>query len=330
MTETDAFRSELAAQPPFISDATFAGSLFIKDAESLERLKPDAVILGVPLEWGECSAGQSKGPRTIRAQSVHMGSYMHHVELEHSPFELLRIGDYGDVPGVTRSDVEGDFDRTTQKVRDILKAGAKPIIIGGDHSITYAILRAYSQHYPGNVGLIHFDAYIDVLDRWGCEEYSCASWVRRAYEEFPNLRGRNYTMIGARGFWPDRGDVAWMREQDMKVCTMIDVDAQGIDACVETALERAFDGTDVVYLSFDGDAIDPAYAPALGLPTPGGLTSREAIRAMRAVMRHGVHGLDLVEMTPYQENEAHTTSFLAVTLLMEALCGMAMSAGEQS
>ena len=325
MTETDAFRSELEAQPPFISDATFAGSLFIRDAGDLNRLKPDVAILGVPLEWGECSAGQSYGPRTIRAQAVHMGSYVHHVELEHSPFELLRIGDYGDVPGLSRSDVEGDFDRITEKVRDILKAGAKPVIIGGDHSITYPILRAYSQHYAGNVGLIHFDAHIDVLDRWGCEEYSCASWVRRAYEEFPNLRGRNYTMIGARGFWPVKADVSWMREQDMKVCTMIDVEDQGIDTCVETALERAFDGTDVVYLSFDGDSIDPAYAPALGLPTPGGLTSREAIRAMRAMMRRGVHGLDLVEMTPYQENEAHTTSFLAVTLLMEALCGMAMS-----
>jgi agmatinase len=99
---------------------------------------------------------------------------------------------------------------------------------------------------------------------------------------------------------------------------------------VETARERAFDGTDVVYLSFDGDAIDPAYAPALGLPTPGGLTSREAIRAMRTMMRNGVHGLDLVEMTPYQENEAHTTSFLAVTLLMEALCGMAIGADERN
>jgi agmatinase len=325
MADADLFQQELVSQPPFISDATFARTLFIEDADHLQRIQPDVAILGVPLEWGECSAGQSYGPKTIRTLGAYMGGYAHHVELEVSPFEALRVADYGNVPGVTRSDVEGAFDATTCKVRDILKAGAKPLAIGGDHSITYPILRAYSQHYSGRIGLIHFDAHIDVLDKWGCEEYSCASWLRRSIEELPNVNGEHYTMIGARGFWPEKDGVAWMREQGMKVFTMVDVDDRGIDACVERALERAFDGTDAVYLSFDGDALDPSYAPALGMPTPGGLTTREAVRAIRAIMRAGAHGMDLVEMTPYQENEAQTSTYLAVALLQEALCGIALN-----
>jgi agmatinase len=130
-------------------------------------------------------------------------------------------------------------------------------------------------------------------------------------------------MIGARGYWPYAEDVKWMKDNGLKVFTMVDVDELGIDACVAEALERASRGTEAVYVSFDGDAIDPAYAPGLGAPTPGGLTSREAIRAVRRISRSGAAGMDLVELSPFQDNEAQTSTFLAITLMMETLGGLA-------
>jgi agmatinase len=105
---------------------------------------------------------------------------------------------------------------------------------------------------------------------------------------------------------------------------MVDVEAQGVDACVDVAIERAWKDTEAIYLSFDGDGIDPAYAPGLGLPTPGGLTTREALQLIRKVMSKGVHGMDLVELTILQENEAQTSTYLAVSLILEALTALAM------
>lgn len=110
----------------------------------------------------------------------------------------------------------------------------------------------------------------------------------------------------------------------MKVFGMLDVDELGIDHCIDVAIERAWDGTDAVYLTFDGDGIDPAYAPGLGLPSPGGLTTREALRVIRKVTNKGIDGMDFVELTILQENEAQTSTYLAVNLIMEALTGLAM------
>jgi agmatinase len=304
MGEMDTFISKGETQHPFISSSTFAGQLLVQDADELNELSPDVTILGVPMEWGECAAGQMWGPKTIRALSA-MALGAHHVEFDISPFSALKVADYGDVPGVGKSNVEESFEKTTEMVLEILQAGSMPLVLGGDHSITYPILKAYSQHHKGNIGLIHVDAHIDVMDMWGSEKYSCASWLRRSIEEFPNLKAENYTMIGARGFWrmagdvqwmKDQGmkvfgmgargfwrmagDVQWMKDQGMKVFGMGDVEAHGIDACVDVAIERAWKDTEVVYLSFDGDGIDPAYAPGLGLPTPGGLTTREALQLM--------------------------------------------------
>jgi agmatinase len=323
MKDLDPFTKRGKAQHPFISSFTFAGQLLVQNADELKELSPDVTILGVPMEWGECAAGQMWGPKTIRALSG-MALGAHHVEFDFSPFSALKVVDYGDVPGVGKSNVEKSFEKTTQMVLEILQAGSVPIALGGDHSITYPILKAYSQHYQGNIGLIHVDAHIDVMDMWGSEKYSCASWLRRSIEEIPNLRPENYTMIGARGFWRVAEDIQWMKDRNMKVFTMLDVEELGIDHCVEVALERAWKETEVVYLSFDGDGIDPAYAPGLGLPSPGGLTTREALRLIRKVTHKGIHGMDLVELTILQENEAQTSTYLAVNLIMEALTGLAL------
>jgi agmatinase len=323
MGEMDTFISKGETQHPFISSSTFAGQLLVQDADELNELSPDVTILGVPMEWGECAAGQMWGPKTIRALSA-MALGAHHVEFDISPFSALKVADYGDVPGVGKSNVEESFEKTTEMVLEILQAGSMPLVLGGDHSITYPILKAYSQHHKGNIGLIHVDAHIDVMDMWGSEKYSCASWLRRSIEEFPNLKAENYTMIGARGFWRMAGDVQWMKDQGMKVFGMRDVEAHGIDACVDVAIERAWKDTEVVYLSFDGDGIDPAYAPGLGLPTPGGLTTREALQLIRKVTHKGIHGMDFVELTILQENEAQTSTYLVVNLIMEALTGLAM------
>jgi agmatinase len=148
------------------------------------------------------------------------------------------------------------------------------------------------------------------------------------------MKGKNYSLVGPRGYWPGRDLYKWMCDQDFQWFTMLDVEELGIDYIAKEIADRANDGTDGVYLSWDIDSFDPAYAPGTGEPEPNGLTSREGIRMIRQLSKSfdpDRFAMDLVEIAPaydVSDNSSYNggiTSGLGQRLIIELLAGLSLT-----
>jgi agmatinase len=210
-----------------------------------------------------------------------------------------------------------------QKVRQVASHGAIPIVLGGDHSITYPSAAAVSRRvWPGSVGVIHFDAHADTgADQWG-NLYAHGQPMRRLIEE-GWVAGRNFVQVGLRGYWPDRETFAWMRQQGFRWHPMVEIEDRGAEAVVADAIAEALDGPDRIYLSVDIDVVDPGMAPGTGTPESGGLLARELLRAVRHIVGAvELAGMDVVEVSPpYDTSEI--TAILAHRVVMEAIAALA-------
>ena len=168
-----------------------------------------------------------------------------------------------------------------------------PIVLGGDHSITYPSAAAVARDvWPRKVGVMHFDAHADTgADQWG-NLYGHGEPMRRLIEE-GWVAGPNFVQVGLRGYWPDRETFEWMREQGFRWHTMVEIEDRGTEAVVADAIAEALDGPDRIYLSVDIDVVDPGMAPGTGTPESGGMLARELLRAVRQIVgpgRPGRHG----------------------------------------
>ncbi|HZT10396.1 MAG TPA: agmatinase family protein, partial [Actinomycetota bacterium] len=210
-----------------------------------------------------------------------------------------------------------------QKVRQVASHGAIPIVLGGDHSITYPSAAAVARHaWPASVGVIHFDAHADTgADQWG-NLYAHGQPMRRLIEE-GWVAGPNFVQIGLRGYWPDRETFGWMREQGFRWHPMVEIEDRGAEAVVADAIAEALDGPDRIYLSVDIDVVDPGMAPGTGTPESGGLLARELLRAVRQIVGAvQLAGMDVVEVSPpYDTSEI--TAILAHRVVMEAITALA-------
>jgi agmatinase len=248
------------------------------------------------------------------------------------PFALFKAVDYGDVH-IVPGDVIESHNRMTTKVLETLEAGSTPIVLGGDHSITFANVRALAKKFKGKIGLIHLDAHADCSSSGVVGfKYDHGTFIRRIYE-LGCLKGKNYTLIGARGYWPGPDLYQWMKGVDFQWFTMLDVEELGVEAIGKEAAERASEGTEAVWISWDIDSFDPSYAPGTGTPEPNGLTSREGIKLMRILSNSfdvDRFGFDVVEVSPpYDAGESNSysggvTSRLANRMIIELLQGLAI------
>jgi agmatinase len=204
----------------------------------------------------------------------------------------------------------------------ILGAGSVPLAVGGDHSISLPILRAVARKH-GPVGLVQFDAHIDTWDEYFGGKYFHGTPFRRAIEEGLIARGR-FVQVGIRGPMYGEEDFDFHREHDI---TMIDIDrvkADGVDKVIE-AVRTVLAGSSGVFVTFDIDGIDPAFAPGTGTPEVGGLTSHEAQRLIRGLAGLPIVGCDVVEVAPQFDGPSQITSLLAANLMFELLCVVAGS-----
>ncbi|OGO51134.1 MAG: agmatinase [Chloroflexi bacterium RBG_16_68_14] len=314
-------------RPAFVGIPTFLHLPALADAEALQQEHPDAVIVGAPTDTAVTHRpGARFGPRAIRAASnLRRGSY--HLGLGVQPFKLLRVFDYGDADVVP-----GDIERTNQAVRakvgEVAKAGARPIVLGGDHSVTYPSVSAVAEALGrGRLGVVHFDAHADTAnDSWGVL-LSHGTPMRRLIESGA-VPGRAFVQVGLRGYWPPPSVFDWMREQGMRWHTIHDIQRRGFEAVLTEAIEQALDGPDRIYLSVDIDVLDPAYAPGTGTPEPGGLTARELLQAVREVtLRTELAGADVVEVSPPYD-AAGITAEVAHRVVMEILSALAAKRAE--
>jgi len=308
-------------RPAFAGIPTFLRVPEIRDAEQLGAEHPDAVIVGAPTDTAVSHRpGARFGPRAIRSAS-NLRRAAYHLGLSVQPFKVLRVFDYGDADVVP-----GDIGRTNAAIRakvgEVVRAGAIPLVLGGDHSITYPSASAVAEALDRKLSVIHFDAHADTADdAWGVL-LSHGTPMRRLIESGA-VAGPAFVQIGLRGYWPPPAVWDWMREQGMRWHTMDDIQRRGFDAVLTEAIEQALDSGDRVYLSVDVDVLDPAYAPGTGTPEPGGLTAPELLRAVREVaLRTELAAADVVEVSPPYDS-AGITAEVAHRVVLEVLSALA-------
>jgi agmatinase len=243
----------------------------------------DVAIVGAPFDMGTTyRSGARFGPQAVRRISALYDSYS--PDLGMDLLEELDIGDIGDI-FVIPSNIEKTFDQIDLALSHILDAGAFPVIIGGDHSIGYP-------DAEGRMGIVHFDRHIDTAVTTMDERMHTTHWSHAT--DLPNVPPTNLVQIGIGGWIGNHSGVKVAQERDTTVITMFDVDEVGIDRAMEIALE------------------------VTGTPEPGGLNPREALRAVRAVAREGLVGMDLVEIAPPYD-VADVTSLLGARVIMDTL-----------
>jgi len=303
-------------------DITFAGV----PRTSLETLNDgyDIVFVGAPFDGGTTNRpGTRFGPQAIRGTDYlpHDASRPH-LALGVDPLRELRVADAGDVL-MPSGDTEKSIKRLEDTVHAVAASGAVPVILGGDHTITFPDATGVARHVGwGRVSLIHFDAHADTGEHHYGALHGHGTPMRRLIESGA-VRGDRFLQIGLRGYWPEPPTLAWMAEQRMRSFEMTEVVTRGLDACLTEAFEIAVDECDAVFLSVDVDVVDPGMAPGTGTPEPGGLTGRQLLDAVRRIaMELPLAGIDVVEVAPPYDH-AEVTGFLANRVVLEALSGMA-------
>ena len=199
-----------------------------------------------------------------------------------------------------------------------------PVIIGGDHSLMYPDVAALADVYgKGNVGVIHFDSHYDAGKYMFGHLIGHGQPVYRLINE-GHVPGENFIQVALRGYYPDMDTFKWMREQGLRYHTMAEIELRGFAAVMEDVIREAGEGPEYLFISFDIDALDPAYMPGTGTPEPGGLTTREAFPIVRRLCAEtNVVGFELVELAPLAD-PGYTTVLNSERIVRECLTGIAM------
>jgi agmatinase len=307
-------------RPPdaFVSPRFGGIPTFMRLPHSRELGALEVALLGVPFDGGTSyRTGARFGPREIRAQSAMIRPYSHPQRV--APFDRLRIADYGDIDVVPIS-IERTFEVIEKDIGQLLDAHVTPVSVGGDHSISLPILRAIARRH-GPVGLVHFDSHTDCWDQYFGSKYFHGTMFRRAVEE-GIIDPRRTIQLGIRGPLYEATDFDFQAEHGMQIITIDEIKDRGV-AWTAQQFRRLASGK--VYVTFDIDSVDPAYAPATGTPEVGGLTSHEALRLVRSLRGLDFTGFDLVEVSPQFDAPAQITALLAANLLFEFLCLLAVA-----
>jgi guanidinopropionase len=277
--------------------------------ENLDDL--DIALVGIPFDQGVTNrSGTRMGPREIRNQSRLVGAYNHHMQM--SPCTNFRIADIGDVPfssvydlGVAARDIENFF-------HNISSAGVVPITAGGDHSITFPILKGITG--TEKIGLVHFDSHCDTAGPIHGSSLQHGSPMKNAVEA--GLVDPEHTIqIGIRG----SNEILWQfsYEKKMRVLHIEEFYETGWKGVVREIRELM--GDRPVYVSFDIDCLDPAFAPGTGTPVAGGMSTFEALQTLRGLRGLNVIGGDVVEVSPPYD-PAGITALAGATVMFEILC----------
>src|SRR5215217_3873752 len=266
--------AQYGEKPDYAGLLTFSGTVYSQDPGELEGF--DVAIVGAPMDdLVSDRPGARLAPRAIRAASVPPGP---HLEAKVDAMAELRVLDFGDAP-VIPADPERSHAAIEATVGQVLAAGALPIVLGGDHSITEPSVRACAAA-RGPVGMIHFDTHTDTGAEVFGVERSHGTFIRHLVDG-GQIDAPRYVQIGLRGYWPGEAEFAWQAEQDITSLFMHDVRDLGIKEVIRRAVDAA--GSGPVFLTVDIDVLDPAFAPGTGTPEPGGMTTAELLWAVREV-----------------------------------------------
>ena len=300
------------SSPRFCNMGTFMRMQKVDSAEGL-----DFAIAGAPFDTASSfRSGSRFGPNAIRNISAMMKP--NNVIMQVNIMDGLKGGDIGDF-NVTPGYIHPTYQAIEEGVANILKENACPIVLGGDHSITLAELRAVAKKY-GPVALVHFDSHSDLCDEVFGQKYNHGTPFRRALEE--NLIDASHSIqVGMRGSLYDPDEHKMAAELGMKLIPAHKVREMGLETLIKTILERV--GDKPCFLTFDIDFGDPAYAPGTGTPEVGGFTSLEALDLVRKIKDLNFVGFDLVEVLPAYDH-GEITAYLAANIVFEYLSILAV------
>src|SRR6266508_2529416 len=285
----------------------------------------DVVVVGAPFDGGTSyRPGARFGPSAIRTTDyLPPDASRPHLALHVDPLRDLRVVDVGDVT-MPPGEIQTSIERLEHAVHAIARAGAIPVVLGGDHTIALPDVTGVARHLGfGRVSVVHFDAHADTGETQNGSLLGHGTPMRRLIESGA-ARGDRFLQLGLRGYWPGPPVLAWMAEQGMRTFEMAEVVGRGLDDCLDEAFAIATDDCDGVFLSVDIDVVDPGMAPGTGTPEPGGLTARELLDAVRrCALELPVVGVDVVELAPAYDGPGEVTAFLANRVVLEALSGIA-------
>lgn len=295
------------SSPRFCNMGTFMRMTKVDSAKGL-----DFAIAGAPFDTASSfRSGSRFGPNAIRNISAMMKP--NNVILQVNIMENLKGGDIGDF-NVTPGYIHPTYDTIEAGVAGILEENAVPIVLGGDHSITLAELRAVAKKY-GPVALVHFDSHSDLCDEVFGQKYNHGTPFRRAIEE-GLIDPAHSIQIGMRGSLYDPNEHKMAADLGMLLIPAHKVREMGFEALIKTAMERV--GDKPVFLTFDIDFVDPAYAPGTGTPEVAGFTSYESLSLLRAFKDMNFVGFDIVEVLPAYDS-GEVTAYLAANIVFEYL-----------
>jgi agmatinase len=295
------------------TEMTYGGALsFLRRRYSRDLDGVDVVVSGIPFDSATTNRpGARFGPRAIREASTGLAELLAY-PFGFDPFDHLSVVDYGDCY-LDSGHPEEVVERVEAHARTILDAGATMLTLGGDHFVTYPLLRAHAARF-GPLSLIHFDAHCDTWPDDGTRLDHGSMFLRAAREGIIDPAAS--VQIGIRTFNDD--------EHGFTILGAPWVHRNGIDAVVEVVRETVGDRR--AYLTFDIDCLDPAFAPGTGTPVAGGLSSAQALDAIRALGGLAIVGMDVVEVAPAYD-VAETTALAAATIAHDLICLRAIDAG---
>ncbi|KKJ76984.1 agmatinase [Kiloniella litopenaei] len=274
----------------------------------------DIGIIGVPWDAGVTNRpGTRHGPRQLRDMSSLIRRYNGATWI--APFDDCRIADFGDVK-VNPVDLDMTMQRVTDYMASVREAGVMPMVAGGDHMISLPVLRGLVAD-TGPVGMVHFDAHMDVNDSYfGGSKLTHGTPFRRAIEE-GLLNPKRIVQVGIRGSRYDRSDEEYAQEVGIRVITIEEYFDLGIQEVIKE-IHRVV-GDQRTYVTFDIDALDPCYAPGTGTPEIGGYTPFDAQVMIRSLGDLNLIGADLVEVSP-PFDQSGGTAIVGVNLMFELIC----------
>ena len=306
--------------PHFAGINTFMKAPYLEDVNQVGNY--DVAIVGVPHDCGTTyRPGTRFGPQGIRRISALYTPYNYEMGVDLR--EQITLCDVGDIFTIPANN-EKSFDQISKGIAHVFSSGAFPIILGGDHSIGFPTLRGVCRHLGHKkVGIIHFDRHVDTQEIDLDERMHTCPWFHAT--NMANAPAENLVQLGIGGWQVPREGVKVCRERGTNVLTVTDITEMGLEAAAQYAIERATDGTDCVYISFDIDCIDAGFVPGTGWPEPGGLMPREALKLLELIVRNvPVCGLEVVEVSPPYDI-SDMTSLMATRVICDTMAHLVVS-----
>ena len=280
---------------------TFMGAPYCEpDRDKVRAAGAKICFLGAPWDQGTIvRTGTSSGPQGVREASSQYFPYMFEYDVDILKF--FNVVDCGDIPMVP-----GNNTRSQQYmcdyIHECLEGGAQVILVGGDHSVPIPGARALSKYITNNkpkgkIGYLHIDCHLDAAVDWGGIEITNASGPPEALK-LPNCSAKNMAHMGSRNGLNPKDWMDFWIDNDIPIVPMSEVVEKGIEPCTRYIFERAWEGTDAVYCSWDTDSLDSSCMPGTSCPECYGIKAREAIQLARVAGKYGANVLEIAELSP--------------------------------